>query len=76
MKKLICLLFGHIPFKGLFETPEIISNKGCKRCGSALFNPGLHWKGVRSAPMPGVTKEEWGLYCDKKEESLRKEYSK
>jgi hypothetical protein len=75
MKKLICLFFGHIPIKGLFETPEIISNRGCKRCGSALFAYGLHWKGIRSAPMPGVTKKEWDMYCDKKEESLRKQFS-
>jgi len=76
MKKIICFLFGHKQIKGLFETTEVISNKGCGRCGSVLFTTGIHWKGVRSAVMPGATKEEWELYCDEKEASLRKEFSK
>lgn len=75
MKKIICFLFGHSAIKGLFETPELISNKGCKRCGAPFIASGLHWKGVRSAPMPGSTQAEWGEYCDKKEDELRKQYS-
>jgi hypothetical protein len=75
MKKLICLLFGHTPVKGLFETPEVICSKGCKRCGVAIMSVEQHWKGVRSAPPPGSSKDEWGEWCDEKESSLREKYA-
>lgn len=75
MKKLICFLFGHTPIKGLFETNELISNKGCKRCGIPIITSGRHWKGIRLVPPPGGSKPEWDAYCDKIEEKLRKEFA-
>jgi hypothetical protein len=75
MKRILCLLFGHNPVKGLYETPELISNKGCKRCGSTLISPGhFYWKGVRSVPPPGSNRSEWDEWCNEKEVLLRKEF--
>lgn len=75
MKKLICFLLGHQPVKGLYEDSEIISSKGCKRCGAALLNFGnMHWKSVRNHPCPGKTKEYWEDYCSSIENELRKKY--
>lgn len=77
MKKLICFLFGHKEVKGLFETPELISGKGCERCGSPIITSEVHWKGVRVCPPPGNTNiSTWHEFCDNEQRRLRGLYYK
>lgn len=71
MKKLLCLLFGHKPIVGLFEDKDVITNKGCKRCGAALMTSRCLWKGIRFCTPPWSNTEQWNRFMDEEEAEYR-----
>jgi hypothetical protein len=75
MKNLLCIVLGHKEVNGVIEDDEVLSTKGCARCKVPLRVLGTNafWKGIRSIPCPGLSKESWGQYCDERENKIRNE---
>jgi len=75
IKNLICKVFGHREVAGLFEDHEVITHKGCSRCGAAMMHRGCIWKGMRFCVPPWMERKEYEKYIDEREAEFRKEKS-